>query len=1067
MPAPTKTDEFLDLVRKSGLVNPDQIDKLQGQVNGDDESAPKKLAGLFISAGLLTQFQAEQFLLGKWRGFTIGKYKVLERLGFGGTGTVYLCEHLMVHRKVAIKVLPATKADNPAALGRFYREARAAGILEHPNLVKCHDIDQDNGLHFLVMDYIDGSSLQHIIAKFGPMAVDRAANYVRQSALGLQAAHQAGLVHRDIKPANIIVDRKGVVRVLDLGLARFFMDDQDLLTLKYDDKNVLGTADYVAPEQALNSHHVDIRADIYGLGATFYFLLAGHPPFPEGKAAQKLIWHQVRQPKPIHEIRPEVPEGLATIVHKMLAKKPEDRYPAPADVVAALAPFTKTPVAPPADEEMPRLCLAARATSTHDTDLSAIHAQAQGGMRLPSSSTLPRTTLAGPVGTSPADTNLPEKSTTIRKGRAVSMADLAGKTNGAQTIGDNGHAAHAGVRSGDRAPTGSPQVGARSPDRAPAPPTLGPRSPDHGPATNGAPTRPSDAAAPATERKPIKKTEKLVKPAAPESRMHIRRLVAVLVASSLIGVILRFGVFAPGAKIPAHEPVVLKVSHSGEPGTFPNIQMALLKSQPGDRIQICEEVWEEALQLTGDDGLGREVTIESGLPNARPVQWRLPQAHKEDQPLLKLSGFTSLAVRGCVLDGQDRVQNLIVLSGSCPGLMLEDLHLKGFRQSALCFRDCQGGNDLPVSVHRVRVTPTRESVSALTFEGRPEDGNANIAVADCRFEGPYQAAVILAGPVSDVEFKRNRIYNTVDGLLYRRTSPVAPLRLTLANNTFAAVEKTALRLETTPARDRSHVVLTGNLFTHTTTLGQIDDFRPEPRATQAQWVWGDEPQPPGAAPEVRYFRKTFSVDGVSVSHAVLNLACESSYTVWVNGERVGHGDFLGPTRRVDCFDVVRYLKPGANVIAVQATGKAGGPSGLLAQLTYACPGDPHITLLSDATWKTTRTAAANWHQPAAVDSQWAWARVVAPYGKGDAGWQHLVWDTVIQDHFNGKVDELFAPPSGNVCDRTCQEGFPSFKAAALNFELPTDPTDDSRFLRYPPQATLLIQAGSPGVPPGK
>src|SRR5579862_567110 len=224
MPAPTKTTEFLDLVRKSGLVLPDHIENLTTQIDNEDEGAPKKLATLLINAGLLTQFQAEQFLLGKWRGFTIGKYKVLERLGFGGTGTVYLCEHLMVHRKVAIKVLPATKSDNPAALGRFYREARAAGILEHPNLVKCHDVDHDNGLHFLVMDYVDGSSLQHIIAKFGPMSVQRAANYMRQAALGLQAAHQAGLVHRDIKPANILVDRRGVVRVLDLGLARFFED---------------------------------------------------------------------------------------------------------------------------------------------------------------------------------------------------------------------------------------------------------------------------------------------------------------------------------------------------------------------------------------------------------------------------------------------------------------------------------------------------------------------------------------------------------------------------------------------------------------------------------------------------------------------------------------------------------------------------------------------------------------------------------------------------------------------------------------------------------------------------
>ncbi len=1043
MPAPTKTDEFLDLVRKSGLINADQLDNFSRQINADDETAPKKLAGMFINAGMLTQFQAEQFLMGKWRGFTIGKYKVLERLGFGGTGTVYLCEHLMVHRKVAIKVLPATKADNPAALGRFYREARAAGILEHPNLVKCHDIDQDNGLHFLVMDYVDGSSLQHIIAKFGPMAVGRAASYIRQSALGLQAAHQSGLIHRDIKPANILVDRKGIVRVLDLGLARFFEDETDLLTMKYDEKNVLGTADYVAPEQALNSHQVDIRADIYSLGATFYFLLAGHPPFPDGKAAQKLIWHQVRTPPSIRELRREVPEAMAAIVHRMLAKKPEDRFQTPGDVVAALDPLCTGDVPLPVEEEMPRLCLAARTTSSFETDLSAVHANAHGGLRLPSSSTLPRTTLAGPVGGSPADTNIPSKAT--RKVRAISMADMAGGRN--------------------IAGTGKPESNRAMP---PANQT---------PAPNQTLTRPVPAIAVApsaqvnlTPAPPpaVQKVEKVAQPAVQENRMRIRRLVAVLAASALIGVILRYGVLAPKAAQATHTPIVLKVSHAAEPGVFPNIQMALEKAQQGDRIQVCEEIWEEEIQLVADDGLGREVTIESGLPDGKPVQWRLPRSHKEDQPLLKLSGFTSLTVRGFVLDGQDRVQNLVVLSGSCPGLTLEDLHLKGFQRSALCFRDCKGSGDLPVSVHRVRVTPTREALSALAFDAQGEEGNANVVVSDCRFEGPYEAAVTFAGPATEIEFKRNRIFNAVDGVAYSKVEPPAPLRLTLANNTFAAIEKVGLHFETTPARDRSRVALTGNLFARTGSLALIDDFRPEPRVTQAQWIWGDDGTiQAGATAEVRYFRKAFVVDGLSVAQAALNVACDSSYTVWLNGERVGHGDFLGPTRRVEWFDVTRYLKPGANVVAVQATGKSGGAGGLLVQLAYACPGESQVTLASDATWKTARVAPNGWQQTAAADAKWPTAKAVAPYGKGDAGWQHLVWDTVVQDHFKGKVEQLFPAPNGNVCDRTCQEHFPSFKAVALNFELPTDAADDARFLRYPPEAALLIQAGSPGVPPVK
>src|SRR5262245_3838172 len=153
MPVPTTTDELLDLIRKSELIAPQRLDAFLKQITSSAGTlTPRELTAQFVSVGLITQFQAEQFLQGKWRGFTIGKYKVLERIGSGGMGTVYLCGHMVVGRKVAVKVLPSSQADNPSALGRFYREARAAGVLDHPNLVKAHDIDQDGGLHFLVMD---------------------------------------------------------------------------------------------------------------------------------------------------------------------------------------------------------------------------------------------------------------------------------------------------------------------------------------------------------------------------------------------------------------------------------------------------------------------------------------------------------------------------------------------------------------------------------------------------------------------------------------------------------------------------------------------------------------------------------------------------------------------------------------------------------------------------------------------------------------------------------------------------------------------------------------------------
>src|SRR5262249_4049617 len=163
-----------------------------------------------------------------------------------------------MRRRVAVKVLPTAKASDPSALERFYREARAVAALDHANIVHAYDIDQDENLHFLVMEYVDGASLQEIIKKTGPLDPLRAAHYIYQAAVGLEHAHAAGLVHRDIKPGNVLVDRCGTVKILDMGLARFFHDEEDILTKKYDE-NVLGTADYLAPEQALDSHGVDIR----------------------------------------------------------------------------------------------------------------------------------------------------------------------------------------------------------------------------------------------------------------------------------------------------------------------------------------------------------------------------------------------------------------------------------------------------------------------------------------------------------------------------------------------------------------------------------------------------------------------------------------------------------------------------------------------------------------------------------------------------------------------------------------------------------------------------------------
>jgi serine/threonine protein kinase len=388
MPSPATNEEFLELVRKSGVLDEKRLNayldkpRAPGQLPG----APAALADQLVRDGLLTHFQAEQIMQGKWRRFTIGKYKVLERLGSGGMGSVYLCEHKFMRRRAAVKVLPAAKSNDPAALERFYREARAVAALDHPNIVRAYDIDQEENLHYLVMEFVDGASLQEIVKQTGSMDPIRAAHYIRQAALGLQHAHEAaGIVHRDIKPGNILVDRGGLVKVLDMGLARFFHDEDDLLTKKYDE-NVLGTADYLAPEQALDSHSVDIRADIYSLGATFYFCLTGRTPFSEGTVAQKLIWHQTRQPKPIRTLRSDLPDALLAVIEKMMAKDPANRYQTPGAVAEALSPWTQTPIPPPPEAEMPRLSPAALGGATLAPDATSL-ATAAASAAPPSSRT--------------------------------------------------------------------------------------------------------------------------------------------------------------------------------------------------------------------------------------------------------------------------------------------------------------------------------------------------------------------------------------------------------------------------------------------------------------------------------------------------------------------------------------------------------------------------------------------------------------------------------------------------------------------------------------------------------
>ncbi len=716
MPAPTTTDEFLDLVRKSGVVEEKRLSAYLAKLRaaGPLPPEPGKFAGLLVRDGILTHFQAEQVAQGKWRRFTIGKYKVLERLGAGGMGSVYLCEHKLMRRRVAVKVLPTAKADDPSSLERFYREARAVAALDHPNIVRAYDIDQDDKLHFLVMEYVDGASLQEIIKKVGPMSVVRVAHYMYQSAMGLQHAHEsAGLVHRDIKPGNILVDRTGVVKILDMGLARFFHDEEDILTKKYDE-NVLGTADYLAPEQALDSHGVDIRADIYSLGATFYFCLTGRTPFTEGTVAQKLIWHQTRQPKAIRQVRPEVPEGLAGLIEHMMSKDPAQRPQTPQQVADALEPFVQNPIAPPPEVEMPRLSPAAlgltgtEASAPGSAPTFSSGAPSSGqrkswqvpitpGTKPAAKSPAPRPPAAGPPAPGPRPTrpNPPSPSARTTPVPATAAAPRATPTPTAPRAGPT--------------PTAEEE---HAPWEHLAPET------DDLTAQGDTPPRQTRKAGPSsTRRRPVGK------PDATRDRKRVLVVVAIVSAVILGGfavALLWAWLRDPGPSAASNAaPVQRPPLRVGKGQRFASVQTAIRNAIPGDTVLVHgPDPLEEELLFDGKDERRKNLTI-AAENGGTPLLWRAPKG-KELVHLIALSGADGLRLRGFTLDGDNRCKrSVILMTGHCPGTTLEDLTVQGFTTTGVLLMNCDGEAARPVTFSHLSIKTTTAD-AAYEFDLTPQ-----------------------------------------------------------------------------------------------------------------------------------------------------------------------------------------------------------------------------------------------------------------------------------------------------------------------------------------------------------
>ncbi|MDY0168949.1 MAG: serine/threonine-protein kinase, partial [Thermoguttaceae bacterium] len=356
---PITRERFLEDLAESGLMTAEQaaavLESLPPtQSSEQDPGDGCALAARLVRAGRLTRYQAEQLCRGETGMLAFDEYVVLDRLGAGGMGEVLKAEHRSMGRMVAVKVLAPKLVDSPEAVKRFHREVRAAARLIHPNIVAAFDAREHAGRHCLVMEYVEGFDLAQIVKRQGPLPVAEAVDYIVQAARGLQFAHENGIVHRDIKPANLLlqtpsssssraatgVTPRATVKILDMGLARLddaaggAGDNDDQLT---DSSQMMGTCDYMAPEQAVNTHTVDHRADIYALGCTLYRLVTGKRPYTGATPVQVLMAHREAPIPSLREGRDDVSPQLDAVYRRMVAKRPEDRQRSMAEVIDELS----------------------------------------------------------------------------------------------------------------------------------------------------------------------------------------------------------------------------------------------------------------------------------------------------------------------------------------------------------------------------------------------------------------------------------------------------------------------------------------------------------------------------------------------------------------------------------------------------------------------------------------------------------------------------------------------------------------------------------------------------------
>ncbi len=850
------TDTFIEVVKKSGLISETRLQDRVAEIEAEHQEPLEKLAlaRALIASEDLTTWQAEKLVAGKHKGFFLGKYKLLKLLGRGGMSSVYLAEHSVMKRRCAIKVLPASRVNDSSYLGRFHLEAQAAATLDNPHIVRAYDVDHFSDgkaeVHFLVMEYVEGMDLHETVIQNGPLYPLDAAEYIRQTAVGLKHAHESGLVHRDIKPGNLLLDKKGTVKILDMGLARFFNEgDEDSLTIQHDEK-VLGTADFLSPEQAINSHQVDARSDIYSLGCTMYFLLSRHVPFEQGSLAQRLMAHQTQQPPPLTKYRSDIPDSLLEIIDKMMAKKAEDRYQNAEEVTQVL----KAWIAEHADDHWLE-------EHSEDWDAESTAAKKSGGNKQsePLSNTPASETEFGDFLTMignepPPDSSLP---TSSKSGKKKPASKVKPPASGAKS---GKKKASSKLKQQSSKKIAQPQEGSaatKDPQKKPSSTT---KASQNSGKQSAKKTGPGSAATQAASQPPAdpQQSEKEVTsdstvqqqgkieqeateslpastPAALIGKLREKPVIAASVGGGLLLVLGLVGWMMSGGKPePAQiiKPAIVEVDDVPDdiPMEMPILGASMTVGPQGDFGSLNQAI-DYLLKYNNPDTFsrGRKIRMMPGTIINEPLEiidppsffpssleilnetgTLIPWNSHNGKPIVHLKN-----VGGVYLSKFDfnasKCDTAILIEGRCSGTRIHGSKIREFKQSGIDLTGASGLFNNQILITWNELSTNSFSASAIRVQEGAENAEA-ITIQNCRFIGPMRAGIEAKTDfLRFINVKENIFFQTDIGISFEATTAPSLDSLIISNNTFFS-NNIAIRFSQAPDETSTDIGLMRNLF---------------------------------------------------------------------------------------------------------------------------------------------------------------------------------------------------------------------------------------------------------------